>query len=313
MKIEFADIATILVMGNAGARRVLIVLWAIYAVARVLQAFPTKVPTLLIVVLHVVPVAAFALVHGWRAWGARLTLIFVGLCLAVACGFECLSLRTGFPFGHYSFTAVMGPKIFDLPVLLGLAYVGAGYVSWVVAEALVGREGRTATRLLLTPAVASCAMTAWDLAMDPVWANVDRAWIWRDGGGWFGVPLSNYFGWLLTTWVFYQAFALILARQCRGPFTPQWSRLAILMYATIATGNIFLALPSAVPSSYPRVVIDAAGRQWALMQVIEVCLLISFCVMTPVALAAWARAGNKPSGKEIDRARLRPDAQSVKA
>ncbi len=55
-------------MGNAGARRVLIVLWAIYAVARVLQAFPTKVPTLLIVVLHVVPVAAFALVHGWRAW-----------------------------------------------------------------------------------------------------------------------------------------------------------------------------------------------------------------------------------------------------
>ncbi len=172
--------------------------------------------------------------------------------------------------------------IWIFPVLLGLAYVGAGYVSWVVAEALVGREGWTATRLLLTPAVASCAMTAWDLAMDPVWANVDRAWIWRDGGGWFGVPLSNYFGWLLTTWVFYQAFALILARHGRGLFTPQWSQLAILMYATIATGNIFLALPSAVPSSYPRVVIDAAGRQWALMQVIEVCLLISFCVMTRV-------------------------------
>jgi len=307
------DLATIQEMERSVAARVLVVLWLIYAGARVLQAFPTRVPTLLIVILHVVPAAAFALVHGWRRYGMRLTLLFAGLCLAVASAFESLSLRTGFPFGHYDFTGVMGPKVLQLPVLLALAYVGVGYVSWIVAESLVGSDGPGLPRLLVTPVVASCAMTAWDLAMDPVWANIDRAWVWRDGGVWFGVPLSNYFGWMLTTWVFYQAFALIQARRDRGDGAPGWARLAILMYATVALGNVFVALPSAVPAGYPRIIVDTAGRRWILSNVIGVCLLISVCVMCPLALAAWVRTRNQRTGRKSGEAPLHPDSEPVTA
>jgi hypothetical protein len=32
----------------------------------------------------------------------------------------------------------------------------------------------------------------------------------RDGGGYFGVPLSDYAGWYLTVWLFYQVFALLV-------------------------------------------------------------------------------------------------------
>jgi len=39
-----------------------------------------------------------------------------------------LGVRTGFPFGHYSFTNLMGPKLFAVPILLGLAYVGMAYM-----------------------------------------------------------------------------------------------------------------------------------------------------------------------------------------
>ena len=307
------DLATIQNMDRSVAARVLVVLWLIYACGRVLQAFPARVPTLLIVTLHVIPAAAFALVHGWRRYGMRMIFLFVALCLGVATSFESLSLRTGFPFGHYYFTGVMGPKILELPLLLALAYVGVGYVSWVVAESVVGSDGPILPRLLITPVVASCAMTAWDLAMDPVWANLDRAWIWRDGGAWFGVPLSNYCGWLLTTWVFYQAFALVLARRHREPAAPGWDRLAILMYATVALGNAFLALPSAVPSTYPRAIVDAVGRRWLLSDVIGVCLLISFSVMGPFALAAWARTRNRPAGHTAGKSPLHRNSQPVSA
>lgn len=283
------EIATILVMGGPGARKVLLALWGIYLGARALQALPTRVPALLIVVLHVVPPALFALIHGWRRYGPRGILAFATLSLAIGSAMEILSLRTGFPFGHYFFTGVMGPKILDLPLLLAMAYVGVGYVSWVVAEALLGTSGPLAVRLLITPALASCVMTAWDLAMDPVWANIDRAWVWRDGGAWFGVPLSNYFGWLLTTWMIYQAFAMLLAWRGRSSAQPQWDRLAILMYATVAVGNAFLALPSALPAGAPRFIADAAGRSWMTRDLIGVSLLLSFCVMAPFALAAWLR------------------------
>ena len=59
---------------------------------------------------------------------------------------ECLSLRTGFPFGHYFFTDLMGPKILDVPALLVLAYLGIGYCSWVLGVVLLGHRSKPLTR-----------------------------------------------------------------------------------------------------------------------------------------------------------------------
>ena len=121
-----------------GVRNALVALLVVYAGARVLQIFPTRVPTLLIVILHVLrrrflrsstAGASMECAESWSSW-----------CCAwgLSTFFESLSLRMGFPFGHYFFTGVMGPKVFSLPVLLALAYVGVGYVAWVVGSLMVG-------------------------------------------------------------------------------------------------------------------------------------------------------------------------------
>ena len=41
------------------------------------------------------------------------------------------------------------------------------------------------------PTVAAFVMTQWDLVMEPPEATIGKAWIWHDGGGYFGVPMSN--------------------------------------------------------------------------------------------------------------------------
>lgn len=282
-------------MERDGARGALMVLLLLYAAARVLQIFPAEVPTLLIVLLHVAPPALFALIHGWRVYGVKGMAVFMAVCLAVGSLFESISLRTGFPFGRYTFTAVMGPKVLQLPVLLALAYVGVGYAAWVVATLIVGARAHTRAGLVVVPCVAAAAMTAWDMAMDPVWANIDRAWVWFDGGGWFGVPFRNYFGWLLTTWCFYQIFAAWLARQPRRVRMAQWNRLAVLMYGLVAAGNLLLLMPSAVPASWPKTIVDAAGRRWFTTDIVGACALVSLLVMAPFAVIAWIRAGSDAS------------------
>src|SRR5580693_5928355 len=81
-----------------------LVLWTlmvIYAWSRFLQVFPGGIPMLAIVVLHVVPPALFALIHGAMFYRARGILVFVGICLVVGNISENLGVRTGFPFGHY--------------------------------------------------------------------------------------------------------------------------------------------------------------------------------------------------------------------
>jgi putative membrane protein len=101
---------------------------AVYAAARVLQAFPDRIPLLVITAFHVLPAAVFALLHGVVTYRLRGILIFTGLCLVVGNVVENVGVITGFPFGQYYFTNAMGPKLFPVPILLGLAYVGMGYV-----------------------------------------------------------------------------------------------------------------------------------------------------------------------------------------
>jgi uncharacterized membrane protein len=121
------------------------VLLGIYAAARAAQMFPQTIPIVAIVALHVLPPLFFAAIHGAMVYRPRGILTFILLSLASGNLFENLSVFTGFPFGRYHFTGVMGPKIFAVPILLGLAYVGMGYISWILARVILGDAGQLLT------------------------------------------------------------------------------------------------------------------------------------------------------------------------
>jgi len=277
---------------NEDSRILLLTLLILYLVARVLQPFAGTVPSLLIVILHVIPAALFAVIHGARIYRLRGIFVFATLCLGVGTLFESVSLRTGFPFGHYWFTNLMGPKFFDLPILLALAYVGMGYLSWVLGLVILEcqNEPLSGTKVVLLPLVASFVMTAWDLSMDPVWADIDHAWVWRDGGSYYGVPISNFIGWILTTYVFYQLFALYVRNRVSIPSPTGHWRLAILFYAASAAGNLLVT----APASLGGVFVDPAGKHWMVADILRASRLVSIFLVIPISLIAWVKAA-RPS------------------
>lgn len=271
-------------------------LWALlilYAGGHMLELRSGGVPTLTIVALQVLSAGLFALVHGSLSYGFRGICTFAGLCVMVGAFFESLSLHTGFPFGHYYFTGVMGPQLFHLPVLLVLAYIGMGYASWVIGLAILGVPAAGArvsrTRFVALPLVSSFLMVAWDLAMDPVWATVGRAWIWQDGGGYFGVPLSNFLGWYLTVFIIYLLFALYLRRRELPSHALRDARFPVLFYALTAASNLFHALPAFRAYRLPALVADGSGHLWRVSDINAACALISLFGMFPFALVAWER------------------------
>jgi len=144
------------------------------------------------------------------------------------------------------------------------------------------------SRVLTAPLLASVIMTAWDLAMDPNWSTMDRAWIWHEGGAFFGVPLTNFLGWFLTGTLYYFAFALYCRTQPALALPPQrsfWS-LAVLVYLVCALGNVLiLKLPLA-----PPVVTDAIGNQWLTSDILASLTIVSLLLMTPLAGLALLRA-----------------------
>jgi putative membrane protein len=52
----------------------------------------------------------------------------------------------------------------------------------------------------------------WDLTVDPISSTLQGLWVWTTPGAYFGVPISNFFGWFLVVYLFFQIFALYLAR-----------------------------------------------------------------------------------------------------
>jgi len=277
-------------------RGITLVLWlliATYSAARILQIFPGKLPMLSVVALHVLPPLFFALVHGAMLYRVRGILAFVAISLVVGGVFEYVGVRTGFPFGHYYFTDLMGPKLSGVPILLGLAYVGMGYLSWMLALVILGgrRTALSGSRVVTLPLIAAFMMVAWDLAQDPVWGTILHAWIWVDGGAYFGVPITNFLGWYLVVYVIYQLFALFLKGRSNGPVplpSHYWQQ-AVLFYALSAAGNILLEFPQSGPSVVP----DPTGTLWKVHDIAAASALVSIFVMGAFALLAWVRLADK--------------------
>jgi len=256
-----------------------------YMAARALEIVPNPIPRTAIVALDVLSALAFALVDGTRQYGLRRILVFAAICAVVGNSSENLSIATGFPFGHYYFLNLMGPRLFQVPILLGLAYIGMAYVSWTLARLIVHDSLGTGRRTLAIPITASFIMVAWDLAQDPVWSTVLHGWVWRDGGAWFGVPISNYFGWYLTVFLIYLCFALYLRRSAPQATNcqPAWWP-AIVFYALCAVGNVLETLPNPVPA----IVQDPSGAQWRVVEITRASALVSVFAMGTFAALAWA-------------------------
>jgi len=269
-----------------------ILLWAVvasYVAARILQVYPGRIPMLAVVALHVFPPAIFALIHGAKCYGWGGILRFVSITLVIGNIFENLGVRTGFPYGHYYFTDVMGPKLWNVPILLGLAYVGMAYLSWTLARVILRcmKAPVVGSRVITIPLIAGFLMVAWDLSQDPVWATVSRCWVWRNGGVYFGVPVSNFLGWYLTVYIIYQLFALYLRglSPTREPLSIGYWYQALVFYGVSAAGNFLLIIPRPGPS----VVSDAAGKQWDVGDITGACVLVTLFTMGAFALFAWIR------------------------
>jgi putative membrane protein len=265
------------------------ILWVLavaYAAALIANiSFGLSIPIALVLLLSV----AFALVHGAVRYGWPGIVAFIVISLVVSNILENTSILTGFPFGHYHYTDALGPKLFLVPLLIGPAYFANGYLAWQLGNALVGdlRRSASAFATFAVPFIASFLMVMWDLTFDPRASTIQHMWIWEQGGGYFGVPLTNYLGWFFTVYVFLQLFALFVrfrpGRDDAAQTLPKsFYAQAVVMYAVVGLTPVLTYLVGATNSP----VTDAAGVVWQTRSIAESAATVSiFTMIFGVALA----------------------------
>ncbi len=143
---------------------------------------------------------------GWRTAGWVFLASF-----GISLGAELLGTSSGLPFGPYSYTNQLGFKILGLvPFNIPTSWFFMLYASLAICGRLLPAtdDGKSRWWWAL---VAGLVLTAWDVSMDPAMvASVHWLWhlpslegmpLWKNiliGGHFYGMPLTNWLGWLLT-------------------------------------------------------------------------------------------------------------------
>src|SRR5229473_6914473 len=267
-------------------RMILWVLAGAYAVTLIANiSFGLNIPIPIVLLISV----AFALIHGSVRYGWKGIATFIAICLVVSNVLENTSILTGFPFGHYHYTDALGPKLFLVPLLIGPAYFANGYFAWVIGNVLIGevRRGSSAFMTFAVPFIAAFVMVMWDLTFDPRASTIQHQWIWEQGGGYFGVPLTNYLGWFFTVYLFLQLFALFVrfrpGSETARTFPRSHYVQALMAYAVMGVAPV---LTFVIGGSNAQTT-DAAGVVWQTRSIAESVATVSiYTMLFAVALSA---------------------------
>lgn len=193
---------------------------------------------------------------GWKK-----TLTFTGVGYLIAFVSEKLSISTGFPYGWYYYIDTTSHKelwVWGVPFFDSLSYVFLTYCSYTTAllilsplatrgHDLVTLETRAIRRSWAALVLGAFLQTFLDIIVDPV-ALQGKRWFlgqiygYKEVGTHFGVPLSNYAGWLLTSFALVFAFQMIDRRREEERPTgivilPLRSLLGPLLYLSVLLFN----------------------------------------------------------------------------
>ena len=175
---------------------------------------------------------------GWRT---TITIFVVGFAISLTS--ELTGTTTGYPFGPYSYTGQLGYLIGGrVPFNIPTSWFFMLYASLAICGRLLTPDDNNASKWRWA-VLAALVLTAWDVSMDPAMVGTTH-WLWHLAPGgettllrrlfltgfYYGMPLTNWLGWVLTGCVVARAMlAIVPPSQWATRVSP--TSLPLVLYA----------------------------------------------------------------------------------
>ena len=183
---------------------------------------------------------------------------------------ETFGVVSGLPYGTFYYGDALGPKLFGLvPYILPISWAPL-VLGAVAATAPKPGHQRGASRVLGWVLRSAVLLALIDGVLDPGAAYLGF-WVWPEGGPYYGVPVSNYLGWLLSG-ALATAIILALGRKRWGKVAPPAGTvdstviaLAFWIGVAVFSGLFFPAALGVALFLYllhRRARFAAVGRRW---------------------------------------------------
>ena len=140
---------------------------------------------------------------------ARRAALALGALVAYSYAIEYIGVHTGYPYGEFFYGVDLGPTLYGVPLGLPVFFIPLVMNAYLLVSLLLG-EKAASRPLRLVRVIA--AVLAMDLVLDPG-AVALGFWVYPAGGLYYGVPLSNYAGWVLSATVAVVALDVAFSRE----------------------------------------------------------------------------------------------------
>jgi len=219
----------------------------------------------------------FVLLHSSLTLGNKKTALFFTISLFFGFFSEFLGVRYGLVFGHYYYNM---PSFFFgvVPLMTPISWAIIIYMCYGVTNFILECAGGDKPNLrgnwvhlfimiiVLSSVDGLCAMNL-DMIIDPIAVlSSVAAWIWIGGGPYFDVPISNFIGWFMVTFVatfifrFYESLKKTKIQEDMNLFIylPALYLLYFLEHATFAIrhGNHIEVVLIGVATMFPFILIS---------------------------------------------------------
>lgn len=155
--------------------------------------------------------------HSFTNLNLKTALKFLGIAAVISYVWEFIGVTTGVPFGPYNYTSALGPEIGPVPIAIPLIWCALGYFCMQASDQYI---------------MASALMVSLDLSFDPVFSTSLHLWNWTGQTQYFGVPLSNFFGWFIASLSFFAVFYYASRRKMQS------SKYAIAFFYLFGLDNV---------------------------------------------------------------------------
>ncbi len=147
-------------------------------------------------------------------------LVFVLVVSQIGYWVEVIGVRTSLIFGDYAYDTTLGPKLLEVPLMIG--------VNWVLMTYLCGSVcARLPIKKLYKVFIAALLMVGVDILIEPVAIKYDF-WHWANGTP----PLHNYIGWLGTALLVQSLFSGLSFRK-ENPIAAPLLIIQLLFYTSL--------------------------------------------------------------------------------
>jgi bisanhydrobacterioruberin hydratase len=108
---------------------------------------------------------------------------------------EYAGVKTGIPFGVYSYTSKLGMQVYGVPIAISIAWYCTVMNAWRLARYITVRAGM---RMPLVEALyAGLLALGIDIALEPMAGFIQKYWVWEHDV----VPVQNYVSWFFLSMI----------------------------------------------------------------------------------------------------------------